>query len=131
MADDNAARGALGNYFDALRSLDPERIASAFTADGEIEDPVGSPVHRGRAAIAAYFAGGMCAGASAVEIEIVSAMPSGGAIAAHWRMTAHSKKGHNVEAEGIDVLTVDQRGLILRAEGYWDLTAFRAALAGP
>jgi steroid delta-isomerase len=134
MADDArtaAARQALGDYFDALRSLDPERIASVFTEDGEIEDPVGSSVHRGRPAIAEYFAGGMCAGARAVEIEIVSALPSGAAIAAHWRMTAHSKKGHSVEAEGIDVLAVDERGLIRRAEGYWDRAAFRAALAGP
>lgn len=134
MADDAqaaaAARQALNRYFDALRSLDPERIASVFAEDGEIEDPVGSPVQRGRTAITEYFAGGMCAGASAVEIEILSALPSGAAIAAHWRMTAQSKRGHSVEAEGIDVLAVDARGLIRRAEGYWDRAAFRAALVG-
>ena len=120
---------ALADYFEALASLDPKRIASVFAEDGEIEDPVGSPVHRGREAIAEYFAGGMCAGASAVDIEIVSALPSGDAIAAHWRMTAHSKHGRTVEAEGIDVLAVDGHGLIRRAEGYWDRAAFRDALA--
>lgn len=101
-----------------------------FAEDGEIEDPVGSPVYQGRAAIAAYFAGGMCATAHSVEIEIVAALPSGTAIAVHWRMTAHAKQGHDVEAEGIDVLSVDHAGLLQRAEGYWDLAAFRAALAG-
>lgn len=132
MADDpkTSARQALGAYFQALASLDPERIASVFAPDGEIEDPVGSPVHRGRRAIAEYFAGGMCAGASAVDIEVVGALPSGDAIAAHWRMTAQSKDGHAVEAEGIDVLTVDEHGHIRRAEGYWDRAAFRDALAG-
>jgi steroid Delta-isomerase len=133
MADDArmaASRQALEDYFDALSSLSPERIASAFSEDGEIEDPVGSAVRRGRAEIAEYFAGGMCAGATAVEIEIVSALPSGSAIAAHWRMTARSKRGHSVEAEGIDVLEIDGQGLIRRAEGYWDRADFRAALAG-
>jgi steroid delta-isomerase len=125
-----AARQTLDDYFDALRSLDPERIARVFAEDGEIEDPVGSPVHRGRPSIAKYFAGGMCAGASAVEIEIISALPAGTAIAAHWLMTARSRNGHSVKAEGIDVLAVDRRGLIRRAEGYWDRDAFRAALAG-
>ena len=126
----NVSARALTDYFEALASLDPGRIAGAFAEDGEIEDPVGSPVQRGRDAIAEYFAGGMCAGASAVEIEIVSALPSGDAIAAHWRMTAYSKHGHTVEAEGIDVLVVDAGGLIRRAEGYWDRAAFRAALSG-
>ncbi len=123
-------RQALDEYFDALRSLDPDRIAAVFAEDGEIEDPVGGPVNQGRRAIAEYFAGGMCAGASSVELEIVSAFPAGPSIAAYWRMTAVSKKGHTVEAAGIDVLAVDQRGRIRRAEGYWDRAGFRAALAG-
>jgi steroid delta-isomerase len=133
MGDDSksaTSRRALNQYFDALRSLDPQLIAQAFAADGEIEDPIGSPVRIGRQEIADYFAGGMCAAASSVEIENISAFPAGSSIAAHWRMTAHSKKGHHVEAEGIDVLDVDDRGLIRRAEGYWDLHGFRAALAG-
>ncbi|MBV9948062.1 MAG: nuclear transport factor 2 family protein [Myxococcales bacterium] len=132
MTDDAAAARShrcLIGYFDALRSLDPERIAQKFADDGEIEDPVGGPVHRGRQAIAEYFAAGMCAAASRVEIEIITALPAGSSIAAHWRMTAHAKKGHEVVAEGIDVLEVDGSGSIRRAEGYWDLWAFRAALA--
>jgi steroid Delta-isomerase len=122
-------RRVLGEYFDALRSLVPEQIGAVFAEDGEIEDPVGGPVHRGRPAITSYFAAGMCAGASSVEIEIVSAFPAGPAIAAHWRMTAVAKNGRRVEAAGIDVVVVDDHGRIRRAEGYWDRSAFRAALA--
>jgi len=120
----------LREYFDALAALDPERIASVFAEDGEIEDPVGTGVRRGRAEVAAYFAGGLCAAAQSVTIEIVSALPAGDSIAAHWRMTAHARGGRTADAEGIDVLHINGQGHILRAEGYWDRQAFRAALAG-
>jgi hypothetical protein len=46
-------------------------------------------------------------------------------------MTALSKAGHEVKAEGIDVLEVNSQGLIVRAEGYWNAAAFRHALAAP
>ncbi len=75
------------------------------------------------------FAAGVAALASHVEIKVVAALPSGNSIAAHWTMTARGKAGREVKAEGIDVLQVDARGQIVRAEGYWNAAAFRQALA--
>ena len=124
------SHAVLRAYFDALTALDPARIASVFAEDGEIEDPVGTGVRRGRAEVAAYFAGGLCATAQSVRIEIVSALAAGDSIAAHWRMTAHARGGRTADAEGIDVLQINGQGHILRAEGFWDQQAFRAALAG-
>ena len=43
-------------------------------------------------------------------------------------MTARSGAGVVARAEGIDVLDLDEAGLIRRAEGYWDQAAFRNAL---
>jgi steroid delta-isomerase len=123
-------RIALADYFAAIEARDPERIASLFAPDGEIEDPVGSPIRHGRAGVAALFAAGVAALASHVEIKVLAALPSGGSIAAHWTMTARGKAGGSATAEGIDVLQVDAHGLILRAEGYWSAAAFRQTLAG-
>ncbi|MCU1615369.1 MAG: ketosteroid isomerase-like protein [Frankiales bacterium] len=130
IADPQTTLRALTAYFEALAALDAHRIAAVFAEDGEIEDPVGTGVRRGREQITDYFAQGLCRGAASVEIEVVSALPAGGSIAAHWRMNARGKSGHDAKAEGIDVLQVGTDGLIIRAEGYWDQHGFRSALSG-
>lgn len=130
IADSETTRRALTAYFDALAALDAHRIASVFAEDGEIEDPVGTGVRRGREQIRDYFAQGLCRAAASVQIEVVSALPAGGSIAAHWRMKARGASGQDVTAEGIDVLQVGADGLIVRAEGYWDQLGFRRALSG-
>ena len=122
-------RNTLDAYFAAIAARDPERIASVFAEDGEIEDPVGSPVRHGRDGVAGLFASGVAALASHVEIKVLAALPSGSSIAAHWAMTARGKAGRTVEAEGIDVLQVDALGQIVRAEGYWNAAAFHQSLA--
>ena len=128
---DGALRSTLDAYFGAIAARDPQRIASIFAEQGEIEDPVGSPVRHGRDGVVGLFASGVALLASHVQIDVVAALPSGNSIAAHWIMTARSKAGHEVKTEGIDVLQVDAEGLIIRAEGYWNAAAFRQALAPP
>lgn len=122
-------RAALDAYFAAIAARDPQRIALCFAEHGALEDPVGAPVRHGRDAVAALFAAGVAALATNVEIRVLAAHPSGDSIAAHWAMRARGKQGREIEADGIDVLRVDERGLILRAEGYWSAAAFRQALA--
>jgi steroid Delta-isomerase len=124
-----ALKNTLDAYFAAIAARDPKRIAAVFAENGEIEDPVGSPIRRGREDIAAMFAAGVAALASHVEIKVLAALPSGNSVAAHWAMVARGKAGREVKTEGIDVLRVDADGLIVRAEGYWNAVAFRQALA--
>lgn len=128
--NNDRGRRVLRAYFDALASLDANKIAGLFAEHREIEDPVGTPVRRGRPAIAEYWNAGLCAVAERVEIDILTALPAGSSIAAHWRMAARARNGRTADAEGIDVLRFDDDGLIERAEGYWDQQAFRRALAG-
>jgi steroid Delta-isomerase len=121
----------LERYFAAIASLAPDRIAACFRGDGELEDPIGTRVRRGRDEICEYWAQGLCAVAVAVDIEILVALPAGRSVAGHWRMSARSRGGAVARAEGIDVLRIDEAGLISRAEGYWNRTAFRDALVEP
>ena len=122
-------RAAVDAYFAAIAARDPQRIALVFAAECELEDPVGTPVRHGRDAVAAMFASGVAALATHAEIHTLAAFPSGDSIAAHWTMIARGKRGREIEAEGIDVLQVDEGGFIVRAEGYWNAAAFRQALA--
>lgn len=127
---DELALEALNAYFAGLSSLDPEQIASAFTEDGELEDPVGSPLRKGRGEIAKYFSKGLCSVSRNLEIAAISSNSSGGSIAVRWHMTVEALSGTKAEADGIDVLTVTPEGLISRVEGYWDQKAFLKAFAG-
>jgi steroid Delta-isomerase len=124
------AHETLREYFAAIGALDAHRIAQAFAAGGEIEDPVGSPVRGGRHDIQAYWEEGLCSAAESVDITVLAALPAGRSIAAHWSMDAIGKTGRRASAEGIDVLELDPDGLIRRAEGYWDLKGFRSRLMG-
>jgi SnoaL-like domain len=118
----------LYGYFAAIASLAPERIAAYFRADGELEDPIGTEVRHGQDEIRQYWTRGLCSVAVAVDIDVLAALPAGRSVAGHWQMSARSRSGVVARAEGIDVLQLDEAGLIRRAEGYWDQTAFRAAL---
>jgi steroid delta-isomerase len=124
-------RQVLDRYFTAIAALDPAAIAACFRPDGELEDPIGTPVRRGRDEIREYWARGLCAAVEKADIEVLVVLPAGDSVAAHWRMAARSRGGAVATAEGIDVLRFDRTGLIRRAEGYWDQGGFRDALVQP
>ena len=133
MSDEAAARAsvlrkALDSYFKAIAARDPSRLALVFAEDGEFEDPVGTAVVKGRATMAGLFASNMAL-ASDVEVNVLAAFPSGSCIAAHWTTTVRTKAGQEAKAEGIDVLEVNEQGLIVSQKGYWNAAAFREALA--
>ncbi len=130
LTSDEVTQQALKVYFAGLSALDPEMISAAFTEDGELEDPVGSTVRKGREEIAKYFSKGLCSVSKHLEITPLSTHPTGGSIAVQWHMTVESLSGTKAEADGIDVLTVASDGLISRVEGYWNQRAFLKAFVG-
>ena len=122
-------RNTLDAYFGAIAAIDPSRIAALFAEDGEIEHPLGTEMHRGRAAVAQYFS---VLEPIVAHIEIQRPSPRC-RVAGASRRTGRCRRGKNgreVEAEGIDVLQVNEQGQIVRAEGYWNLAGFVQALAG-
>ena len=70
-------RAAVDTYFAAIAARDPERIATVFAEECEIEDPVGTPIRYGRPAVAALFASGVFVLATHVEIRTLAALASG------------------------------------------------------
>ncbi|MDA8081111.1 MAG: nuclear transport factor 2 family protein [Actinomycetota bacterium] len=127
---DEVTLQALKAYFAGLSALDAEMIAAVFTEDGELEDPVGSTVRKGRAEIAKYFSKGLCSVSRHLDITPLAIHPTGGSIAVQWHMTVESLSGAHAAADGIDILTVTGDGLISRVEGYWNQRAFLRAFAG-
>src|SRR4051812_6577437 len=55
MPDESIIRETIENYWKAFTAGDRDAYVGLFTEDGTVEDPVGTPVHRGKEAIGGFF----------------------------------------------------------------------------
>ena len=63
MPDPAAMEAAVHEYVAAFEAGSADRVAALYAADATVEDPIGSPMHRGREAIRAFYAESMKTGA--------------------------------------------------------------------
>ena len=63
MPDPDTMTSAVHAYVDAFDKGDPALVAALFAEDATVEDPIGSPIHHGRAAIHGFYAESMKTGA--------------------------------------------------------------------
>ena len=63
MPDPARMEAAVHAYVAAFDAGSPDQAAALFAADATVEDPVGSPPHKGREAIRAFYAASMQTGA--------------------------------------------------------------------
>ena len=110
---------AVANYFEAVRSGDPERFASCFTPDGVTHDPVGTPPHIGYDAIYAFFKH-ITGSFKSVTLTEDSVFVRGNSAAVKWTGHAVSKTGKTVDFEGIDVIDCNHQGKIVLVRAFWD-----------
>ena len=61
MSDADKIRQAVEGYFKAFDALDPDAVIALYAEDCTVEDPVGSPVIRGRAAVLDFYRRSMMA----------------------------------------------------------------------
>lgn len=54
---------AVEAYVAAFEKGDPDAVAALYAEDATVEDPIGSSIHRGRAAVRAFYAESMKTGA--------------------------------------------------------------------
>jgi len=64
------------------------------------------------------------------NIQPESFFESGDRIAVQWTDTGTSMMGKTAHLSGINVFTIDDAGLIFRLDGYWDVAAMLAQIAG-
>ena len=120
MADAAAMRHAFEHYCERLTAHDAPGIAALYALDATVEDPAGSPVVAGRAAIEAFYAGAL----ARVQPESVAltgpvrALADGTAAAATLASTS-TRDGARLRLEIIDVMTFDAHGLITSMRAYW------------
>lgn len=110
---------ASDRYFSALNELDREAYLRCFADDADLLDPYGGRPFQGHEGLSKWFSGMERTWA---EFQMVpqASYASGDRVAVHWKATASSKSGKRASFSGINVFTMDESGLILRLEGYWD-----------
>ena len=107
-------RSVFARYCELVSRGDADAIVQLYAPDATVEDPVGSPPHRGREAIRAFYR----ASAGAVRLELegrVRVAGNAGAAA----MIARPVADPSLRIETLDVMTFDAAGLVTRMCAYW------------
>ncbi|MCK0533643.1 nuclear transport factor 2 family protein [Sphingobium agri] len=63
MPDPVKMEAAVNAYVAAFEAGSADQVAALYAADATVEDPIGSPIHKGREAIRAFYAESMKTGA--------------------------------------------------------------------
>ena len=111
--------GTIGRYFEALGADDGEAFAALFSEDVHFEDPVGGTVLTGRDGVMKFHRGVARAWES-LDMQAEDVFVRGSRAAVYWDAEGRSRSGKDIDFDGINVLVLDDDGLIRRMEGYWD-----------
>lgn len=63
MPDPDRMEAAVHAYVAAFAAGSADDVAALYALDATVEDPIGSPIHKGREAIRAFYAASMATGA--------------------------------------------------------------------
>lgn len=108
-------RAAVARYLEALTLGSPAGVAALYADDATVEDPAGSPPHRGRAAIETFY-GPLEFGQTSTELLAVRI--AGDSAAVHFRVV--TRAGDQTFAiEPIDIMTFDDHARITSMRAYW------------
>lgn len=110
-------RESLRRYVEHLSAGNADAIAAMYAENGEIEDPVGAPGHRGREAVRAFYA----STAGALEAEIsgpICVAGRAGVMPLLARLQFPGQAARFLDA--IDVVEFDDDGLIVSLRAYWN-----------
>jgi steroid delta-isomerase len=113
MATIEQIRAVCEQYIAAVADGDFATVAGLYADDANVEDPIGSDAHVGRAAIQAFYESVATPGLTAEMIGGVNVV--GDVAAFHFRIIADG----TTLVEPIDVMTFDAGGKITSMRAYW------------
>jgi steroid Delta-isomerase len=123
-------RKAVAAYFAALRAMDADAWVATFAQDGASQDPAGSPPVRGHAPLK-QLAAKMWGPWEQVGLQEQEIFVVDNVAAVKWMGKGRAKNGRDLQFEGIDVITVNERGKIQLLQGYWDTSILAQVVAEP
>lgn len=119
VASDDELKSQLNAYLEGWRTGDKENWLRLFADDAVVEDPVATPPHVGKQAIAAFW-------------DLVHQMPMkfepqlqrsvicGSEGMLQFRMVTSAEGGPKLAMDIVDIFTFDSTGLITSLKAYWD-----------
>lgn len=113
---------AVERYVEGFAKGDAAMVADLYAADATVEDPIGTPVHRGRDAIHAFYTMSMQSGA---RLRLDGPVRTGGDYAA-FAFTVIVDFGGPKEIEVIDTFKFDADGKVTEMRAFWSPANMRA-----
>jgi steroid Delta-isomerase len=112
-------RAAVEAYVAAYNADDRGAFVALWSDDAVIEDPVGTPAHRGRDAIAAFWDG------VHQLSERIRLTPGHVHVAGDGAAMVFEIRAAGMVIDAVDVFVVDDTGAITSMRAYWDLAEGR------
>lgn len=124
MSTEEAIRTTVERYLATFSTRDRQGWLALFAEGATVEDPVGSPVCRGRDAIGEFWdrSQGL---ADKITLTLVQGPAVAGQEAAFAMEAAAVSGPSTMVVPTIDVMTFDAEGRILSQRAFWDPTSIR------
>jgi steroid Delta-isomerase len=117
MTDEQTMKAAMQAYIDCFNRSDAAAIADLYADDATVEDPVGSPLKTGKAAIAEFYKMAVATGARLeLAAPIRASHGNAAAMAFNVRLNMPEGKAH---IQVIDVMTFNDAGKFTSMKAYW------------
>ena len=111
-----AMRAAVEAYVTAYNASDLDRLVALFAADARVEDPVGTPVRSGHAAIRDFFAVGIASGA---RLQLDGPIRTSANYAAFAFHVLLEWDGADTRIDVIDTFAFDESGKIAEMRAFF------------
>lgn len=102
-------------YVEAFAKTDPEAVVALFAENATVEDPVGSPQHKGLDAIRAFYTASM---AASPRLELAGPVRTAADYAA-FAFSAVINFGGEKRVDVIDTFRFDENGKVVEMRAYF------------
>lgn len=117
MADEKKMKAQMQAYIDHFNRVDADAIAALYSDDATVEDPVGSPVKKGKAAILAFYQMAIKTGAK-LQLAAPIRASHGDSAAMAFDVLLNMPQGKAL-IRVIDVMTFNAEGKFTSMRAFW------------
>jgi steroid Delta-isomerase len=119
MPDPTRMEAAVHAYVAAFEAGSADQVAALYAADATVEDPIGSPIHKGREAIRAFYAESMKTGA---KLKLEGPVRVAGDYAVFPFSVNLNYDGGHKRIDVIDTFRFNEANEVVEMRAYWGPT---------